>query len=183
MLEPHIEEIDRLFNGDTVEEIVHNLKMEGSEWAKKQLDTLSKMVRRKRSAVHYKLSRFLCIWFILNMQILYTGFFRPVLFFPFFTWKRFCLVWICSDKVVLYKREIMWAWISPSLKFTCWQRGRKMRNKTGYTCIQYETKCTTNILWDLYRYISADTCIILIKGCVWLILWRLLHNSYVCLDF
>lgn len=61
VLEPHIEEIDRLFNGDTVEEIVHNLKMEGSEWAKKQLDTLSKMVRRKRSAVHYKLSRFLCI--------------------------------------------------------------------------------------------------------------------------
>eukprot|EP00105_Crassostrea_gigas_P015933 XP_011433119.1 PREDICTED: 3-hydroxyisobutyryl-CoA hydrolase, mitochondrial-like isoform X1 [Crassostrea gigas] len=43
VLEPHIEEIDRLFNGDTVEEIVHNLKMEGSEWAKKQLDTLSKM--------------------------------------------------------------------------------------------------------------------------------------------
>lgn len=74
MLEPHIEEIDRLFNGDTVEEIVHNLKMEGSEWAKKQLDTLSKMVRRKRSAVHYKLSR-------LIMQILYTGFFSPCVIF------------------------------------------------------------------------------------------------------
>ncbi|XP_061181521.1 3-hydroxyisobutyryl-CoA hydrolase, mitochondrial-like [Saccostrea echinata] len=43
ILDPHIEEIDRLFEGDTVEQIVQNLKNEGSEWAKKQLNTLSKM--------------------------------------------------------------------------------------------------------------------------------------------
>ncbi|XP_062566224.1 3-hydroxyisobutyryl-CoA hydrolase, mitochondrial-like isoform X2 [Saccostrea cucullata] len=43
ILEPHMEEIDKLFDGDTVEQIVENLKKEGSEWAKKQLHTLSKM--------------------------------------------------------------------------------------------------------------------------------------------
>lgn len=44
VLEFYIEEIDRLFNGDIVEEIVYNLKMEGLEWVKKQLDIFSKMV-------------------------------------------------------------------------------------------------------------------------------------------
>nr|XP_022313161.1 3-hydroxyisobutyryl-CoA hydrolase, mitochondrial-like isoform X1 [Crassostrea virginica] len=43
VLEPHLEEINRLFNGNTVEEIVENLKTDGSEWATKQLNTLSKM--------------------------------------------------------------------------------------------------------------------------------------------
>lgn len=61
VLEFYIEEIDRLFNGDIVEEIVYNLKMEGLEWVKKQLDIFSKMVRRKRSVVYYKFLRFFCI--------------------------------------------------------------------------------------------------------------------------
>lgn len=39
-----MEEINRLFDGNTVEEIVENLKKEGSEWAEKQLNTLNKMV-------------------------------------------------------------------------------------------------------------------------------------------
>ncbi|XP_055996782.1 3-hydroxyisobutyryl-CoA hydrolase, mitochondrial-like isoform X2 [Ostrea edulis] len=43
VLEPHMEEINRLFDGNTVEEIVENLKKEGSEWAEKQLNTLNKM--------------------------------------------------------------------------------------------------------------------------------------------
>ena len=46
VLEPHIEEINRLFDGNTVEEIVENLKTDGSEWATKQLNTLSKMVQK-----------------------------------------------------------------------------------------------------------------------------------------
>lgn len=46
VLEPHLEEINRLFNGNTVEEIVENLKTDGSEWATKQLNTLSKMVQK-----------------------------------------------------------------------------------------------------------------------------------------
>jgi hypothetical protein len=39
-----MEEINRLFDGNTVEEIVENLKTDGSEWATKQLSTLNKMV-------------------------------------------------------------------------------------------------------------------------------------------
>lgn len=44
ILRDHMEEINRLFDGDTVEEIFSNLEKEGSEWALKQLNTLKKMV-------------------------------------------------------------------------------------------------------------------------------------------
>ena len=45
ILHDHIEEINKLFDGETVEEIVSNLEKDGSEWAVKQLNTLKKMVR------------------------------------------------------------------------------------------------------------------------------------------
>lgn len=104
MLEPHIEEIDRLFNGDTVEEIVHNLKMEGSEWAKKQLDTLSKMVSRKRSVVHCKLSRF-SLHLIYIKQILYIRavYFRPCFFLPLLLEEIFSMFEFAQTKLC-YKR-------------------------------------------------------------------------------
>lgn len=44
VLQPHIEQIDRLFDGQTVEEICQNLKSDGSEWATKHLESLRKMV-------------------------------------------------------------------------------------------------------------------------------------------
>ncbi len=42
---PHIDQIDEIFNADSVEEIVENLKKDGGEWAQKQLDIMQKMVR------------------------------------------------------------------------------------------------------------------------------------------
>lgn len=43
VLEKHIADIDRWFSADTVEGIVENLKAEGSEFATKQAETLSRM--------------------------------------------------------------------------------------------------------------------------------------------
>ena len=43
-LAPQIDDINRLFAGETLEEIFAALEKEGSEWALKQLATLSKMV-------------------------------------------------------------------------------------------------------------------------------------------
>lgn len=43
VLREHMEEINRLFEGETVEEIMKNLEKEGSEWAASQLNTLKKM--------------------------------------------------------------------------------------------------------------------------------------------
>ncbi|KAL4228647.1 hypothetical protein ACF0H5_011692 [Mactra antiquata] len=43
ILRPHMEEINRLFGGETVEQIVENLEKEGSDWAKTQLNILRKM--------------------------------------------------------------------------------------------------------------------------------------------
>ncbi|KAJ8307022.1 hypothetical protein KUTeg_015106 [Tegillarca granosa] len=43
VLEPHIEQIDRLFDGQTVEEICQNLQSDGSEWATKHLESLRTM--------------------------------------------------------------------------------------------------------------------------------------------
>lgn len=42
-LAPHRADIDRLFDGATVEEIFQKLEQDGSEWALKQLETLKKM--------------------------------------------------------------------------------------------------------------------------------------------
>ena len=44
VLRDHMEEINRLFEGESVEEIFANLEKDGSEWALKQLNTLKKMV-------------------------------------------------------------------------------------------------------------------------------------------
>lgn len=44
ILRSHMEDINRLFDGETVEEIMENLKNDGSEWATKQLNVLNKMV-------------------------------------------------------------------------------------------------------------------------------------------
>ncbi|XP_063355908.1 3-hydroxyisobutyryl-CoA hydrolase, mitochondrial [Pelmatolapia mariae] len=43
ILKKHLSDIDRLFSASSVEGIVNNLKTEGSEFAKKQTETLSKM--------------------------------------------------------------------------------------------------------------------------------------------
>ncbi|XP_070566285.1 3-hydroxyisobutyryl-CoA hydrolase, mitochondrial-like isoform X2 [Ptychodera flava] len=43
VLSPHLEKIDQLFCGDTVEDIMEALRKDGSEWANKQLQTLLKM--------------------------------------------------------------------------------------------------------------------------------------------
>ncbi|KAM7380871.1 hypothetical protein PAMP_004141 [Pampus punctatissimus] len=43
VLDQHISDIDRLFSSSTVEGIMENLKADGSEFAKKQAETLSKM--------------------------------------------------------------------------------------------------------------------------------------------
>ena len=45
VLAPVRANIDRLFAGSTVEEIMEALEKDGSEWATKQLKTLQKMVR------------------------------------------------------------------------------------------------------------------------------------------
>ena len=45
----HMEQINRLFHGDSVEKIIDNLKNEGSDWSLKQVDTLNKMV----SSLHH----------------------------------------------------------------------------------------------------------------------------------
>lgn len=44
ILKPHMESIDKLFSGSTVEEIFSNLESDDSEWAQKQLSILKKMV-------------------------------------------------------------------------------------------------------------------------------------------
>ncbi|KAJ8255463.1 hypothetical protein COCON_G00193270 [Conger conger] len=43
ILEQHMEDINRLFEGNSVEQIFENLKQDGSSFAQKQLQTLSKM--------------------------------------------------------------------------------------------------------------------------------------------
>ncbi|XP_035250358.1 3-hydroxyisobutyryl-CoA hydrolase, mitochondrial isoform X2 [Anguilla anguilla] len=43
ILEPHMENINRLFEASSVEQICENLKQDGSSFAQKQLETLSKM--------------------------------------------------------------------------------------------------------------------------------------------
>lgn len=43
VLHKHIEDIDRLFSADSVEGIIQNLKDDGSEFAVKQIETLSRM--------------------------------------------------------------------------------------------------------------------------------------------
>lgn len=43
VLQKHVADIDRLFSADSVEGIVHNLKTDGSEFAVKQAETLSRM--------------------------------------------------------------------------------------------------------------------------------------------
>ena len=43
VLAQHVQDIDRLFSGSSVEEIVHNLKTDDSAFASKQTETLSKM--------------------------------------------------------------------------------------------------------------------------------------------
>ena len=50
-LQPHMENIDRLFAGETMEEIFKALEEDGSEWATKQLNTLKKMVKRNFSSL------------------------------------------------------------------------------------------------------------------------------------
>ena len=47
VLAPHKENINRLFNAPTVEEIFSQLEADGSEWAMKQLATLKKMVSKR----------------------------------------------------------------------------------------------------------------------------------------
>ncbi|GAB1609414.1 3-hydroxyisobutyryl-CoA hydrolase, mitochondrial-like [Argonauta hians] len=42
-LAPHMDKINKLFNGNTVEDIIGNLKKDGSEWSTNQLNILSKM--------------------------------------------------------------------------------------------------------------------------------------------
>ncbi len=44
VLKPKLADIDRLFDGSTVEGIFENLEKDGSEWAAAQLKTLRKMV-------------------------------------------------------------------------------------------------------------------------------------------
>ncbi|XP_077436737.1 3-hydroxyisobutyryl-CoA hydrolase, mitochondrial [Vanacampus margaritifer] len=43
VLDEHLSDIDRLFNSSSMEGVMHNLKADGSEFAKKQVKTLSKM--------------------------------------------------------------------------------------------------------------------------------------------
>jgi 3-hydroxyisobutyryl-CoA hydrolase len=43
VLEPHLEQIEKAFGADTVEEIVKNLHNDGSEWAMSTLKLISKM--------------------------------------------------------------------------------------------------------------------------------------------
>ena len=44
VLAPHIEKIKKIFDAQTVEEIVEKLKADGSDWAKEQLEVLNKGV-------------------------------------------------------------------------------------------------------------------------------------------
>jgi len=52
VLRDRMEDINRLFAGDTVEEIVANLKNDGSSWAQEQLKILSKMVSSLKPNTH-----------------------------------------------------------------------------------------------------------------------------------
>lgn len=44
VLQPHMDDINRLFSAPTLEGIFHDLEKDGSDWALKQLNTLKKMV-------------------------------------------------------------------------------------------------------------------------------------------
>jgi len=44
VFEPHMEKINLLFSGETLEQILANLRSDGSDWSKKQLEILNKMV-------------------------------------------------------------------------------------------------------------------------------------------
>ena len=44
VLRPHMEMINRLFSGTTIEQIFDNLQKDGSDWAVKHLNILKKMV-------------------------------------------------------------------------------------------------------------------------------------------
>jgi hypothetical protein len=50
-MESNIEKIDTLFNATTLEGIFANLRQDGSEWSRQQLDILNKMVFYRRSKV------------------------------------------------------------------------------------------------------------------------------------
>ncbi|XP_037946555.1 3-hydroxyisobutyryl-CoA hydrolase, mitochondrial isoform X1 [Teleopsis dalmanni] len=43
LLKPHLEQINKCFTAECVEEIIENLQKDGSEWANKTLETLGKM--------------------------------------------------------------------------------------------------------------------------------------------
>uniref|UniRef100_A0A8C5GJW8 3-hydroxyisobutyryl-CoA hydrolase n=1 Tax=Gouania willdenowi TaxID=441366 RepID=A0A8C5GJW8_GOUWI len=55
VLESHISDIDRLFSSSSVEGIVGNLRADGSEFANKQLETLSKMSPTSLKITHKQL--------------------------------------------------------------------------------------------------------------------------------
>ncbi|XP_072173731.1 3-hydroxyisobutyryl-CoA hydrolase, mitochondrial-like [Diadema setosum] len=55
-LEPHREHIDRLFDGESLEEIFQKLEQDGSEWATKQLETLKKMSPTSMKITHRQLT-------------------------------------------------------------------------------------------------------------------------------
>ena len=44
VLAPHMEQINTLFNGTSLEQIYSNLEKDGSDWSQKQLSTLKRMV-------------------------------------------------------------------------------------------------------------------------------------------
>ena len=47
ILHDHLDNINRLFDGETMEQIYTNLEKDGSEWAITQLNTLKKMVSER----------------------------------------------------------------------------------------------------------------------------------------
>ncbi|XP_069010989.1 3-hydroxyisobutyryl-CoA hydrolase, mitochondrial [Embiotoca jacksoni] len=55
ILEKHISDIDRLFSSSSVEGIMHNLQADGSEFAKKQAEILSKMSPTSLKITHKQL--------------------------------------------------------------------------------------------------------------------------------
>jgi 3-hydroxyisobutyryl-CoA hydrolase len=59
VLAPHMEEINRLFAAETLEGIVHDLQKEGSDWAKQQLQILSKMVTNFKFFIQFSIRRFI----------------------------------------------------------------------------------------------------------------------------
>ncbi|XP_019624581.1 PREDICTED: 3-hydroxyisobutyryl-CoA hydrolase, mitochondrial-like isoform X2 [Branchiostoma belcheri] len=55
-LEPHMDKINSLFSGDSVEEIFEALMADGSEWAMQQLEKLKKMSPTSMKITHRQLS-------------------------------------------------------------------------------------------------------------------------------